>query len=166
MSKCYKGGGLVEAMHFLLNITVIYPIFSFKKILFYYIFCQKWLDTLHYLLLIQIAFFSRLVTVSKPTATNSRVSDGYLTQTQQFSVITWREQTNFKWDDDPWCPFCTRPTRLRSCTFLSSSSEATNTNCMVFGLQTVEDVNLESAIHFRWQKLSKLWTLNNLNSLL
>jgi hypothetical protein len=27
------------------------------------------------------------------------VSDGYLTQTQQFSVITWREQTNLKWDD-------------------------------------------------------------------
>jgi hypothetical protein len=27
------------------------------------------------------------------------VSDGYLTQTQQCSVIAWRKQTNFKWDD-------------------------------------------------------------------
>ena len=44
----------------LLNIAVIYPIFSLKKILLYYNFCQKWLDTLHYLLPIQIAFFSRL----------------------------------------------------------------------------------------------------------
>jgi hypothetical protein len=58
--KCYKGGGLVEAMYFLQNITVIYPIFSLKKILFYYNFGQKWLDTLHYLLPIQIALFSRL----------------------------------------------------------------------------------------------------------
>ena len=53
--NCYKGGGLVEAMYFLLNIAVIYPIFSLKKFLFYYDFC-----TLHYLLPIQIAFFSRL----------------------------------------------------------------------------------------------------------
>ena len=45
---------------FLPNIAVIYLIFSLKKILFYYNFCQKWLDTLHYLLSIQIAFFSRL----------------------------------------------------------------------------------------------------------
>ena len=44
-------------------------------------------------------FFKTFFTVSKPKATNSRVSDGYLTQTQQFSVITWREQTNFKLDD-------------------------------------------------------------------
>ena len=94
--KCYKGGGLVEAIYVLLNITVMYPIFSFKKILFYYNFCQKWLHTMHYLLPVLIAFFQTFFTVSKPKATNSRVSDGYLTQTQQFSVITWREQTNFK----------------------------------------------------------------------
>jgi hypothetical protein len=56
----YKGGGLVEEMYFFLDITLIYPIFTLKKILFYYDFCQKWLDTLHYLLPIQIAFFSRL----------------------------------------------------------------------------------------------------------
>ena len=29
--KCYKGGGLVEAMYFLLNITLIYPLFSLKQ---------------------------------------------------------------------------------------------------------------------------------------
>jgi hypothetical protein len=57
----YKGGGLVEAMYFLLNITCFYPIFSFlQNPIFLYNFCQKWLDTLHYLLPIQIAFFSRL----------------------------------------------------------------------------------------------------------
>ena len=99
--KCYKGSGLVEAMYFLLNIAVIYLIFSLKKILFYYNFCQKWLDTLHYLLPIQIAFFSRISLPSQnpKQQTVEWVSDGYLTQTQQFSVITWREQTNFKWDD-------------------------------------------------------------------
>jgi hypothetical protein len=63
--KCYKGGGQVEAMYFLLNITVIYPIVSLKKIIFYYSFCQKWLDTLHYLLPVQIAFFSRLSLLSQ-----------------------------------------------------------------------------------------------------
>jgi hypothetical protein len=66
-----------------------------------------------------------------------------------------------------WCPFCTRPKCLVA--FYSTSSlkqpsvdwhvilipsqrvfalnaEATNTNFMVFGLQTVEVVDLESAI--------------------
>jgi hypothetical protein len=41
-------------------------------------------------------FFKTFFAVSKPKATNSRVSDGYLAQTQQFSVITCREQPNFK----------------------------------------------------------------------
>jgi hypothetical protein len=46
--------------------------------------------------LFRLHYFQIFFTVSKPKATNSRVGDGYLTQTQQFSVITWREQTNFK----------------------------------------------------------------------
>jgi hypothetical protein len=37
----YKGGGLVEAMHFLRNIALIYPIFSLKKLLFSNIFFVK-----------------------------------------------------------------------------------------------------------------------------
>ena len=42
----------------ILNMTLIYPIFSLKQILFFlYNFCQKWLDTLYYLIPIQIAFF-------------------------------------------------------------------------------------------------------------
>ena len=87
----YKGGGLVEDMHFLRNITLIYHIFSLiKAIIFQYNFCQKWLDTLHYLLPIQIAVFLKtFFTVSKPYATNSRVSDCYLAQTHQFSAISW-----------------------------------------------------------------------------
>ena len=41
-------------------------------------------------------FFKTFFTVLKPKETNSRVSDCYLTQTQQFSAIPWREQVNFQ----------------------------------------------------------------------
>jgi hypothetical protein len=59
--NAYKGGGLVEAMYCLLNITLIYPIFAnIKNPIFLYNCCQKWLDNLHYLLSIQIVFCSRL----------------------------------------------------------------------------------------------------------
>ena len=45
--NAYKGGGLVEAMYCLLNITLIYPIFANKKNpIFLYNCCQKWLDNL------------------------------------------------------------------------------------------------------------------------
>ena len=55
--NAYNGGGLVEAMHFLLSITSIYFMFSNKTHpIFLYNFCQKWLDNLHYLLPIQIVF--------------------------------------------------------------------------------------------------------------
>ena len=40
--------------------------------------------------------FKTFFTVLKPKAANSRVSDCYLTQTQQFSAISWREQGNFQ----------------------------------------------------------------------
>jgi hypothetical protein len=36
------------------------------------------------------------ILVSKPKATNSRVSDCYLTPNQQFSAISWRDQVNFQ----------------------------------------------------------------------
>ena len=41
-------------------------------------------------------FFKTFVTVMKPKETNNIVSDCYLTQTQQFSAIPWREQVNFQ----------------------------------------------------------------------
>jgi hypothetical protein len=56
----------VEAMYFLLNTTLIYPIFSLSKILFSNIFFVKsGLTPLHYLLHIQITFFSRLSSPSR-----------------------------------------------------------------------------------------------------
>ena len=52
--------GEVEAMYFLLNIPLIYLIFIVyfhkKNSIFLYNFCQKWLDTLHYV----ITFFMDL----------------------------------------------------------------------------------------------------------
>ena len=88
----------VEAMYFLQNITLIYPVFSLIKILFsFIIFVKSGLTPLHYLLPIQIVFFFKtFFTVSKPKATNRRVSDCYLNPTQQFSAISWREQVNFQ----------------------------------------------------------------------
>jgi hypothetical protein len=44
-------------------------------------------------------FFKTFFTVLKPKETNSRVSDCYLAQTQQFSAIPWREQVNFQRHD-------------------------------------------------------------------
>ena len=39
-----------------------------------------------------------------PTKGDDRVSDCYLTSTQQFcSAIWWREQVNFQWNDDEVC---------------------------------------------------------------
>jgi hypothetical protein len=52
----WTGGGHVFFAKYSCNLSYIF----IKKILFYYNFCQKWLDTLHYLLPIQIAFFSRI----------------------------------------------------------------------------------------------------------
>jgi hypothetical protein len=86
----WTGGGHLFFAKYNFNLSYI----------FLYIFCQKWLDPLHYLLPIQNAFFFKtFFTVSKPKATNSRVSDCYLTQNQQFSAISWREQVNFQWHD-------------------------------------------------------------------
>jgi hypothetical protein len=82
----------VEAMYFLLNIAVIYPIFSLENLILLE-FLSKVARNPSYS---DCIFFKTFFTVSKPKATNSRVSDSYLTQTQQFSVITWREQINFK----------------------------------------------------------------------
>jgi hypothetical protein len=44
-------------------------------------------------------FSKTFFTISKPKATNSRVSDCYLTPTQQCSAISWRDKVNFQWDD-------------------------------------------------------------------
>ena len=41
-------------------------------------------------------FFKTSFAVSKPKVASSRVSDCYLTPTQQFSAITCREQVNFQ----------------------------------------------------------------------
>ena len=49
----WTGGGYAFFAKYSCNLSYIF----IKKILFYYNFCQKWLDTLHYLLPIQIAFF-------------------------------------------------------------------------------------------------------------
>ena len=60
-----------------------------KNPIFLYNFCQKWLDTLHKMtisFLFRLHFFKTFFAVSKPKATNSRVSDCYLTPTQQFSL--------------------------------------------------------------------------------
>jgi hypothetical protein len=87
----YKESGLVEAMYFLLNITLIYHIFS------YIIFVKGSLTLCTISFLFRMHFvFKTFFTVSKPKATNSRVSDCYLTQNQQFSAISWREQVNFQ----------------------------------------------------------------------
>ena len=88
----------VEAMYFLLNTTLIYPIFSLSKILFSnIIFVKSGLTPLHHLLHIQITFFFKtFFTVSNPKITNSRMSDCYLNPTQQFSAISWREQVHFQ----------------------------------------------------------------------
>jgi hypothetical protein len=71
----------VEAMYFLLNITLIYPIFSLKQIVFSYIIfvksgltpCTKGLSPSYS----DCIFFKIFFTVSKPKATNSIVSDCY-----------------------------------------------------------------------------------------
>ena len=64
---------------------------------FLFTICQKWLDTLHYLLPIQIEFcFKTFFTISKPKAKNSRVNDCYLTPTKQCLALSWREQVNFQ----------------------------------------------------------------------
>ena len=52
----WTGGGHVFFAKYNCNLSYIF--INKNPILLY--FCQKWLDTLHYLLLIQIAFFSRL----------------------------------------------------------------------------------------------------------
>ena len=97
----YKGGGLVEAIFFFAkyNFNSSY-IFIFKKSYFPILFLSK--VTWHPALspsYSECIFFKTFFTVSKPKATNSRVSDCYLTQTRQFSAISWREQVNFQWDD-------------------------------------------------------------------
>ena len=88
----------VDAMYFLLNITLIYPIpvFSLKKTFSYIIFvksgltsCTKWL----------LQFFQDFLYHLKTQSNKSRVSDCYLTPTQQCSAISWRDQVNFQWDD-------------------------------------------------------------------
>jgi len=69
----------VEAIYFLLNITLIHPIFSLNKNLFSYIIfvksgltpCTKCLSPSY----LDCTFFKTFFTVSKPKATNSRVSD-------------------------------------------------------------------------------------------
>jgi hypothetical protein len=80
----------VGAMYFLLNITLIYPIFSLKKTIFLYNFGKSGLTPYS-----DCIFFKTFLTVSKSKAANCRVSDYYLTPTQQFSAISWREQVNF-----------------------------------------------------------------------
>jgi hypothetical protein len=87
----YKESELAEAIYFLLDITLIYPIFS------YIFFVKSGLTpcTISFLFRMHF-FFKTFFTVSKPKATNSRVSDCYLTQNQQFSAISWREHVNFQ----------------------------------------------------------------------
>jgi hypothetical protein len=82
----YKGGG---GHVFLDKKTLIYPILSLKKSYFPIYFLSK-VARHPALLPIQIVFSSRLSLLSQnPKATNSRVSDYYLTPTQQFSAILW-----------------------------------------------------------------------------
>ena len=102
----YKGGqkwlqGRWRPCILLLNITLMSAIFSLKKMLFLNIFFVKsGLTHCTISFLFRLHFFLQTVfTVTEPKATNSRVSDCYLTPTQQCSAISWREQVNFQWDD-------------------------------------------------------------------
>ena len=59
--KCYKGSGLVEAMYFLLNIAVIYLIFSLKKSYFTIIFVKSGLTPCTISFLFRLHFFQEFL---------------------------------------------------------------------------------------------------------
>ena len=92
----------VEAMHFIAkyNFNLSHILIKINPISLYN-FCEKWLDTLHYLLPIQIE--KKCPRLSLPSQTPNQQTEEwgivFLTPTQQFTAISWREQVNCQWDD-------------------------------------------------------------------